>query len=237
MGAGRAAAVVAAQGRYVNERVAVHLSQQRARSEQRRRRQARAQRGEGRRQQQRKARQAVARAAERQVVSDGEQPLDSSQDSSRAQNQSDAGGASAASAGVGNGCSQVDQLQKQNEQSWQPAEPAATLQRSSAALQVEQMVDDSLQSPVANVDGESTQAQSTAEPIVDGRLLTFVMPAVTSGSVLRLKLDGDDIPVIVKVPPRVCKGDVITGKVSGGCLHITKVEMAGCEGSGGSVGQ
>ena len=58
------------------------------------------------------------------------------------------------------------------------------------------------------------------------------MPAVTSGSVLRLRLDGDDTPVIVRVPPRVYKGDVITGKVSGGCLHITKVEMAGCEGSG-----
>ena len=130
----------------------------------------------------------------------------------------------------------MDQLQKQNEQSWQPAEPAATLQRSSAELQVEQMVDDS-QSPAANVDGESTQAQFTAETIVDGRLLAFVMPAVTSGSVLRLRLDGDDIPGIVKVPPRVCKGDIITGKVSGGCLHITKVEMAGCEGSGGSVGQ
>ena len=130
--AGLAAAVVAAQGKYVNERVAVHLSQQRARCGQRRRRQARAQRGEGRRQQQRKARQVVARAAERQAASDGEQPLDSSQDSNRTQNQSDAGSASAASAGVGIGCSQVDRLPKQNNQSRQPAEPDASPQMGSA---------------------------------------------------------------------------------------------------------
>ena len=54
---------------------------------------------------------------------------------------------------------------------------------------------------------------------------------------LRLRLDGADLPVAVKVPGRVRKGDVITGQVYDGCLHITKVEMAGCEGSGGSVGQ
>ena len=220
-----------------NERVAIHLSQQRARSGKSRRRRARVQRSEGRRQQQKKAREVLAKAAQRQVVGDGEQLLDSMQDSGKVHDQSNASGASATSTGVSGGCSQVDQLQKKNEQSWQPAEPAATLQRSSAELQVEQMVGDSLQSPVANVDGESTEAQFTAEPMVDGRLLTFVMPAVSSGSVLRLRLDGADIPVAVKVPPRVCKGDVITGQVYDGCFHITKVEMAGCEGSGGSVGQ
>ena len=82
-----------------------------------------------------------------------------------------------------------------------------------------------------------TKAQSTGESIADGHLLTFVMPQVTSDSVLRLRLDGADIPVTIKVPQRVCKGDVITGKAYDGYLHITKVEMAGCEGSGGSVGQ
>ena len=226
-----------APGKYVDERVAIHLSRQRAQSGKRRRRQVRAQRMDGRRQQQRAARQAVARAAERQVVSDGEQPLDSLQDSSRAQNQSDAGGASAASAGVGNGCLQVDRLQKQNEQSRQPAEPAATPQRSSTELEVEQVVDDSARPSAEAADEGSPIAQSAGGSLADGHLLTFVMPLVTSGSVLCLRLDGADIPVAVKVPPRVCKGDVITGEVYDGCLHITKVEMADCEGSGGSVGQ
>ena len=82
----------------------------------------------------------MARAAERQVVSDGEQPFHSSQDSSKVQKQSDAGGTSAASAGVGNGCSQVDRLQKQNNQSRQPAEPDVSPQMSSAELEVAQVV-------------------------------------------------------------------------------------------------
>ena len=34
------------------------------------------------------------------------------------------------------------------------------------------------------------------------------MPQVTSGSLLRLRLDGADLPVAVKVPARVRKGDV-----------------------------
>ena len=119
------------------------------------------------------------------MVSDSEQPLDSLQDSNRAHNQSDAGGASAASAGVGNGCSQVNQLQKQNEQSWQPAEPAATPQRSSTELEVEQVVDDFTQPSAADADGGSPKAQSAGESLADGNLLTFAMPQVTSGSVLR----------------------------------------------------
>lgn len=52
------------------------------------------------------------------------------------------------------------------------------------------------------------------------------MPKVTSGSLLRLRADGADLPITVKVPPK---------KVYGGCLHITKIEMGGCEGSGGSL--
>ena len=55
------------------------------------------------------------------------------------------------------------------------------------------------------------------------------MPKVTSGSLLRLRADGADLPITVKVPPRVRMGDVITGEVYDGCLHITKIEMGGLE--------
>ena len=99
------------------------------------------------------------------------------------------------------------------------------------------MVDDSEQTSAEAAGKTSPAAQSAGGSSADGYLLTFVMPRVTSGSLLRLRLDGADLPVAVKVTPRVCKGDVITGQVYDGCLHITKVEMAGCEGSGGSVGQ
>ena len=100
-----------------------------------------------------------------------------------------------------------------------------------------QVVDDSEQNSAEAADERSSIAQSAGGSPADGYLLTFVMPQVTSGSLLRLRLDGADLPVAVKVPQRVCKGDLITGEVYDGCLHITKVEMAGCEGSGGSVGQ
>ena len=61
--------------------------------------------------------------------------------------------------------------------------------------------------------------------LVDGQLLSFVMPKATPGSLLRLREDGADLPITVQVPTRVCMGDVITEKVYGGCLHVTKVEM------------
>ena len=82
-----------------------------------------------------------------------------------------------------------------------------------------------------------SEPQSVGSATTDGSLVTFVVPEVPSGSMLRLRLDGADLSVAVKVPPRVCKGDIITGRVRGGSLFITKIEMAGCEGSGGGVGQ
>jgi hypothetical protein len=82
-----------------------------------------------------------------------------------------------------------------------------------------------------------SEPQPVGSAAADGSLVTFVVPEVPSGSLLRLRLDGADLSVAVKVPPRVCKGDIITGRVRGGSLSITKIEMAGCEGSGGGVGQ
>ena len=78
-----AAAVVAAQGTYIMDRVAVHLGQQQARSGRRRRQRARVLRTTGRRQQQKKAHaeQAVAREALAQVEQADEQSSVMSQSS------------------------------------------------------------------------------------------------------------------------------------------------------------
>ena len=50
---------------------------------------------------------------------------------------------------------------------------------------------------------------------VDGQLRSFAMPKATPGSLLRLREDGADLPITVRVPPRACMGDVITGRVYG----------------------
>ena len=72
--AGMAAAVRAAQGTYIMDRVAVHLGQQQARSERRRRRRARVFSAEGRRRQQEgaQAEQAVAEGAQAKQAVEGE---------------------------------------------------------------------------------------------------------------------------------------------------------------------
>ena len=51
------------------------------------------------------------------------------------------------------------------------------------------------------------------------------MPKAAAGTELRLNMDGSDLPVTVTVPPRVCMGDTITGRVYEGRLHITKMVM------------
>ena len=51
------------------------------------------------------------------------------------------------------------------------------------------------------------------------------MPKAAPGTELRLKDDGSNLPVTVTVPPRACMGDMITGRVYDGRLHVTKVVM------------
>ena len=78
--------------------------------------------------------------------------------------------------------------------------------------------------------------QSVGSSAADGSLVTFVVPEVPLGSLLRLRLDGTDLPVAVEVPSRVCKRNIITGRVRSSSLSITRIEMAGREGSGGGLG-
>ena len=304
-----AAAVLRAQGVYIGERVAIHLSQKRARSGRRRRRQAKARRYQGRDQQAVGVRAVVSRGEGQHVLPNEARSLGSVQSSSEVQALSGAEGVSAASAVGSVQRSRVDRLQNRNYQSRQPAEPNASLQVGGAELPAEQVLQNEARSlgsvqssgevqalsgaggvsatsavgsvqrsrvdrlqnrnyqsrqpaepnaslqlggaelPAEQValtaEGASTEPasaalsapQSVGSATTDGSLVTFVVPEVPSGSLLRLRLDGADLPVAVKVPPRVCKGDIITGRVRGGSLSITKIEMAGCEGSGGGVGQ
>jgi hypothetical protein len=148
-----------------------------------------------------------------------------------------AGGASAASAAGSVGCLQVDRLQNRNNQSRQLAEPNASQRVGGAELPAEQEALTDERASTVPVSAELSAPRSVESATADGSLVTFVVPEVPSGSLLRLRLDGADLPVAVKVPPRVCKGDIITGRVRGGSLSITRIEMAGCEGSGGGVGQ
>ena len=78
----------------------------------------------------------------------------------------------------------------------------------SAELQVAQVADGSEQTSAEAAGKRLPIAQSAGGPTADGYLLTFVMPQVTSGSLLRLRLDGADLPVAVKVPARVRKGEM-----------------------------
>ena len=149
----------------------------------------------------------------------------------------EAGGFSATSAVGGVQRSQVDRFQNRNYQNRQPAEPNASQQPGGAMLSAECLalaVSSTSTEPAAAASSGTRSAERVA---TDGSLVTFVVPEVPSGSLLRLQLNGADLPVAVRVPPRVCKGDIITGRVRGSSLSITKIEMAGCEGSGGGVGQ
>ena len=131
----------------------------------------------------------------------------------------------------------MDRLQNRNYQSRQSAEPNASLQVGGAECQAAQVALASGRASTVSVSVALSAPLSVGSAAADGSLVTFVVPEVPSGSLLRLRLDGTDIPVAVKVPPRVCKGDIITGRVWDGSLSITRVLMAGYESSGGGVGQ
>ena len=163
--------------------------------------------------------------------------LGSVQSSSEVQALSGAGGVSATSAVGSVQRSRVDRLQNRNYQSRQPAEPNASQQLGGAVLSAERVALTASSTSTEPAAATSSGTRSIERAASDGSLVTFVVPEVPSGSLLRLRLNGADLPVAVKVPPRVCKGDIITGRVRGGSLSITKIEMAGCEGSGGGVGQ
>ena len=68
---------------------------------------------------------------------------------------------------------------KAKQQSQQPAEPGATPQRSSAELEVAQVVGGSEQTSAEAADEGSPIAQSAGGSLADGHLLTFAMPLVT----------------------------------------------------------
>ena len=162
---------------------------------------------------------------------------DSEQGSAEVQALGEAGGVSATSAVGGVQRSQVDRFQNRNYQNRQPAEPNASQQLGGAVLSAERVALTALSTSTEPAAATSSGTRSIERAASDGSLVTFVVPEVPSGSLLRRRLNGADLPVAVKVPPRVCKGDIITGRVRGGSLSITKIEMAGCEGSGGGVGQ
>ena len=227
--AGLAAAVVASQGQYVNERVAIHLSQQRARSGKRRhRRRARVYSAKGRRRQQEGAQAAqevteevqAEQAVAGQVLGpvdqvgqvDGQSSVMSqSLDTQQVRGGTDSEGTS--SNGVSNGSSQVDRLTKQNNQSRQPAESIVSQQRNCAEQEVTQLASDSDQPSVKHVQQPQPHSRLLDELAVDGQLLTFVMPEASPGTELRLQDDTSSLPVTVTVPQRACMGDVITGRV------------------------
>ena len=128
---------------------------------------------------------------------------------------------------MSNGSSQGDRLTTQNDQSRRPAEPIASQQVNGAEQEVAQLASDSDQ-PF------QPHSRLPDELPVDGQLLAFVMPKAAPGTELRLKDDKSSLPVTVTVPHRACMGDVITGRVHEGRLHVTKIVMGAVGGVLGS---
>ena len=127
--------------------------------------------------------------------------------------------------GVSNGSSQGDRLTTRNNQSRQPAESIVSQQRNGTEQEVTQLASDSDQPSVQHVQQHQPHSRLSDELAVDGQLLTFVMPEASPGIELRLQDDTSSLPVTVTVPQRACMGDVITGRVHEGRLHVTKIVM------------
>ena len=87
------------------------------------------------------------------------------------------------------------------------------------------MTGDSDQLPPERSPQRLPDAQLVDDPPVDGQLLTSIMPNATPGTELHLRDDGSNLSITVTVPQRACMGDVITGRVYDGRLHVTKVFM------------
>jgi hypothetical protein len=152
------------------------------------RRETRRKRAQRRRKQ--RARRAMSRGEGQQVLQNEARSLGSVQSSSEVQALSGADGVSAASAVGSVECSRMDRLQNRNYQSRQSAEPNASLQVGGAECQAAQVALASERASTVSVSVALAAPQSVGSATADGSLVTFVVPEVPSGSLLRLRLDG-----------------------------------------------